>query len=210
MKRVVVMAAVLGLVAGSAISEDVTSVNAVGFVNIPVGTGQYAMMGVQFDDLNTANPTVVDVLGLDVPEGTQAYLYNGSAYIPEAFSAGAWTPGTNVIDRGTAIWVYTPTAHDFSGSGQVPDQATDILIAQGYQMIAYPYPAARLLSATEIGQNASEGDQLYIWNGTGYTPYNFASGSWSADPVLAPGVGMWYYQVVSGVSTNSEPVPYTL
>lgn len=193
-------------------TNEVTSVNAVGYIKINVEANKLKMIGTQFIDMNTNSPTVKDVLGTNgIPSGTKVYVYN-SGYSSESFSFGNWVPGTNVIDRTMGFWIKCGTTTNFVLKGEVPAVNKAVLVKSGLQMISYPFPVGTYFTNTVVGKNAGAGDKAYFYetNGT-YSSYSFSFGSWVPSTLyLNPGDAIWYK---SGASTNkilSETVPYSL
>jgi hypothetical protein len=214
MKRL--MMVVLGMVCAVAVAYgagEVVSENVVGFITVSVGAGEYALVCGQFDDMDTASPTVADVLGTAVPDSTVVYVYNGTNYDEEQYIDGlGWDPGTTVLDRDVGFWVYSPVAHDFVLQGEAPEYDTPISLGAGYTLMGYPYPAGQAIDDTVLGQTAGDSDVIYLYNGTNYDEYQYIDGlGWDpSDLVFPEGGAFWYFKASSGTRDITETVPYDL
>jgi len=214
MKRTVTLAAAALLVASAALAEtNVLSQNAVGYIKVAITNSDWHLVGSQFDSLEGGASTIGDLLGTNVPNATQAYIFDASEsrYIGEQFVAafGGWTPGTNHIDRGDGIWVKTPSAHDFLLMGEVPALATNSMsFLEGFQIITYPYPVETSLTNSVLNDIAADGDLIYVYDG-GYVGYQYISafGGWTPNNlILKPGMAFWYKS--SAGKDWKEPKPY--
>ena len=228
MKRILSILAVVALVAMTVQAVEVKSENVAGVINVSVEAAKYKLVGVTLDDMDALNPTLADVLGTDgVPDGTVVYFYTGSGYEGHTYYAdepSGWFTDDDelssaVVDRVTGFWVYCPQNYTFSLTGEVPDYDTPVILDNGYQIANYPFPAAKGLADTAIGQNAADGDVIYVLdsegNYVGQTYYVDEPAGWfldddsESDLVFNPGDSFWYYRV--GTSTSyDETVPYTL
>ncbi len=213
MKRLVATGLVAVCVIAVAFGAEVVSENVVGFITVSAQAGKYTLVCAQFDSLDTASPTIVDVLGTNVPDSTVVYTYNGSTYVAETFYEGyGWDPGTTVIDRDMGFWLYSSGDHDFILKGEVPDYDTPITLAAGYQLMGYPYPAGEAVTNTVIGSNAGDGDVIYLYNGTTYVPYTYYDGyGWDPEGLVFPeSGGFWYFKNSVGSTNFNETPPYSL
>ncbi len=222
MKKIVSMVAgvaLAGLVASAA--DPVYSVNAVGYVTKSLPANGIALFGAPFAKVgqNNARLTVQDVLGITgIPDTTIVYIFNGTDYQPEYFFApDTWVPGTNLLSRVDGFWVSTPEAATFQLTGEVPSALyatnTTSVIASGFQIISYPYPATVAVTNTMLNTRAvaGDGDIIYAWNGSDYNPYYYgiAGDTWYPDGLtFQPGVGYWYYREAAGSVVWSETKPY--
>jgi hypothetical protein len=213
--------AVILLVAVAAQAAEVKSANVAGVINVAVEAGQYALVGVQLDDMDTASPTIGDVLGTEgVPDGTKVLLLDGLTYVDHIYYDGfGWyqgaDPSTAVVDRVTGFWIKCPVAHTFAITGEVPDYSTPVTLDSGYQILTYPFPAEKALADTDIGANAVDGDKILVLEGGSYVDHIYYDGfGWyqGADPsdlVFSYGQSFWYKRAGGTVSFD-ESVPYTL
>jgi hypothetical protein len=227
MKRILSILAVVALVAMAVQAVEVKSENVAGVISVTVGASEYKLVGVTLDDMDSLNPTLADVLGTDgVPDGTVVYFFNGTGYEGHTYYAdepsGWFTDddelSTVEIDRVTGFWVYAPSSHTFTLTGEVPDYDTPVMLDSGYQIANYPFPAPVALADSAIGQNANDGDVIYVLEGgdyVGHTYYADEPSGWFLDDdsesplVFNPGDSFWYYRTGSGASYN-ETVPYSL
>jgi hypothetical protein len=203
---------------------NVYSQNAVGYINIPL-TNSFTLMSVQLGSGPASTLTIGNIFPT-AHEGTTMYVFdtNTGTYFSFLYSGGQWYDmqtwldgSTQKVERGVAFWVaWTGSSTNLNITGEVPGSlvaTTPVNIANGYALLSYPYPTATLLSATQIGANAQDGDEIFVWTGTQYKIYGRFGGSWSdydtwliVDPMLNPGQGFWYK---SGTQrTINETKPY--
>ena len=113
-------------------TNEVTSVNAVGYVRLNVVSNQYVQYGMQFDSItNAAYFRIADIFGTNnIPNGTLVMVYTGSGYNTESYVASIkkWQPNTNILVRGDAFWVKATATTSLVIMGQVPVLDTPILI----------------------------------------------------------------------------------
>lgn len=218
MKKISLIVACVGLAGSAAMAADpVYSVNAVGYVKKAMTANAYRLMGAPFAKVNGGNAelTASDVFGVEgIPDNTKIYLWDGTDYVPETFYEGyGWDPNTTLISRSDGFWMTTSLTTDIVLSGEVPSAAyaanTATALAQGYQLITFPYPSAISLTNTVLSTLASDNDKIYVWDGTDYVPYTYYDGyGWDpSDLVVQPGDGYWYYRAGSSVVWN-ETKPY--
>ncbi len=203
------------LIAGVSFAQtnEVVSKNAVGYVKISLTADQFKIISMPFNMVDGSSITVGEALG-DMPDSTVVYIFNGISYNSEQYLTGpGWLPGTNVITRGQSFWVKSPSDKDVFLMGEVPDSGdaqTSITLQTGYQLISYPYPTDIDLMNTAISSNAVDSDQIFVFNGSSYVPYNYLAGAgWLPDSfTIQPGVGFWYHRIGTPVTVN-ELKPYT-
>lgn len=216
-----VLVAVALSVAGCFVSQaagPVSSVNAVGYISSTVTGGQYLMMANPFAKVSgSGSMTIKDVFGTNgIPFGMSVYLFDGVGYVGETFAGSfGWLPGTNDISRVDGFWVYSSLTTNLTLSGEVPGGSyasnTVSVLAQGYQMIGYPYPVSIALTNTALASVASFGDTIYAFNGVGYDGCTYAGPSFGWLPAgftFSPGVGYWYYKTSAGSTNWNEAKPY--
>jgi len=211
--KLIGLSTVILLVAGLAMAQtsEVSSVNVVGYIKVPLVANRWKLVAVTFDSMTTTNPTVGDVFGTNgLPDTTQVLLYRGGRYVGEVYYDGyGWDPGTNILDRGEGCWVKSPQNSTLTMAGEVPAEGTLVATRTGYQILGYPFPVSRSLSEMALSSNVLENTQLLTYNGTNYVGHVYYEGyGWDPDDTLKEGEGWWLKGIVA---TNFvEPVPYSL
>jgi len=185
MKRVLMIAlvatGVCGLLAVAQAQDEVTSVNAVGYVKI-VATQGLTMVREDFITIDGADATPSVVIGDQLPLGSKIYTYSGGTYgVPEEYkeitsgfppvvSGTNWVPNTATLDPGAGFWVSVPQAaaaasYDLVLMGEVPNNPTSTVpIAEGLNLVGYAFPADTKWVETDLAQKAALGDKIYIWD----------------------------------------------
>ena len=189
MRKVLVIAAVLGLCAVMAIALEVTSENVAGYyrVTLPPG-GKLIALGVQFDPFDATLEGIIDPALLreeekDVTVGDRVMIWRGAGYDIFKRSGDHYVnvnsptvPTNPAMEAGQAIWV--KSALDESSPLELPitGQAVenvqiDTPIVQGLQLIAYPFSCDIGVNDTTFSENASReekdvsiGDRLMLWD----------------------------------------------
>lgn len=230
MKKLIAIAAGLGLLATIA-SAQVTTRNAAGYAKVTISAPGLALLSTPFDRFDANPDHNLDELVPGFPAGTQVFRYdfNGQTYLASnfqsAFGIGQWVPDIP-IKRGEAFFLSIPapdafnpaTSYDWYAHGQVPDTTTApttalALGAGKNSMVGFPYPVARNILNTKMGDGAQAGDQLYIWDQSssdspvgGWIAYNFSSAfgitNWngsdgSTNPTFVPGTGFVFTQLAA-------------
>jgi hypothetical protein len=213
--------AVILLVAVAAQAAEVKSANVAGVINVEVQAGEYKLVGMKLDKLETVNPTIGDILGTEgVPDNTTVYLYDGATYQGHTYYEGAgWYDdvgeSTTVVDRVVGFWIVSPVTHTFSLTGEAPDYDTPVSLDPGYQIVNYPFPAEVALQDSQIGQNAADNDTIYVLEGGDYVGHTYYEGAGWYDDVgestltFSYGDSFWYSRA-GGATSFDETVPYTL
>jgi hypothetical protein len=217
MKKLSAILVGMSLVAGAVMAAGpVTSVNAVGYVNVSLQSNVWNLVCMPFEKIDKTNPTVGEVFdpdGSGLPAGLAVLLWNGVTYVNEDYYAGyGFYPGTNVIVRGSGAWVRSPVSIILSLAGQVPStNVTTTTLLPGYNLMSFPYPVAMAISNTVLQSLGSAGDSiLKVLPTGGYANADFYAGfGWyPADFLLNPGEGYWY-KSQAAISTNwNQTKPY--
>jgi hypothetical protein len=217
MNKTVLFAVALS-VAGCLVANaaPVPSVNVVGYITTTNAANTWYMQGGPFAKIGEGanDVTIKDVLGTNIANGTVVYLWNG-LYVPENFSGGAWSPGTNLISRADGFWMRSTLGFNLTRVGEVPSDLyasnTVTVVAPGLQILAYPYPVSVALTNMGFDAVAANGDTIYKWNGLGWDTVSFSGGTWATNYVFAAGEGFWYKRSNSSTATNWTVVkPYSL
>lgn len=194
-KTLLLTAAVSAVGIASSMAQAVYSVNAVGFVNLTIPAG----FSIIANPLNTSNNNTTNLLTGQVPDGTQVYTLNGTAYtINGATVVGtetAWDLDTQILDPGTGFFIRNPTSNSFQITfvGEVPQGSLSNALPAGFSLKSSQVPQSAILNGTNgLNFPAADGDRIYLLRAGQYVITSFV-----ADPT-APGGGVW---------DNGDPIP---
>lgn len=210
-KTILTMAALSVASLATAVAQTVYSVNAVGYVNVTVPAGKFALLA---NPLNQPTNNLPSVLP-GVPAGTIVYIFNsaGAFDVATARAGGLWT-GTgaaDLINPGAGFFVKNAGTADMTITfvGEVP-QGTNLTVAipAGFSLISSIVPQAGKLE-TDLKFPAAVNDKAYLFDsGTqNYTIFTRrAGGAWTGgtgEPALAVAQGMFYQAVAATTWTRS-------
>lgn len=180
----------------TAVAQTVYSVNAVGYVNVTVGNGQFAFLA---NPLQTGSNTVANVLP-DVPKNTTVYKYDsaGGSWVTAGKNAlGKWTGSTAMtLNPGEGFFVKNGSGADTTITfvGEVV-QGTNVAInvPAGYSMLGSAIPQAGKL-ATDLKLPAKKGDTILVYRNGSYSSFSInALGKWTpSEPELQVAEGFWF------------------
>lgn len=220
-KMLLVMAAGVFVAAGTAQaqSETVTSVNVVGYYSITIPTNGLALVTPVLESFQAG--TLADLLGSQLPAGTEAFIWDRSSkgYISTSMGRGGWT-ATNIILRGDAVWLRPPAGtgpHTITFMGEVPGDynnagTTTVDNISGIDAVGYSYPIDIDWTNTALSIAAPAASELLVWNivTQGYDIFSKGRAGWStpASYKIKAGQGFW---IRSASPLNWEEVtPYDL
>lgn len=205
-----------------AATNEVTSVNAVGYITVTVPSNGYALTALNFEPVGTNDLTMGDLVGDQLPVGSVAYIWSipQKTYLIETRTRSGW--GTNVVDRGAGFWLQLPGAVATTAQytvrflGEVPDSTvcatTTTYNITGIDAVGYAYPCDILWTNTSLAINGTVGDVIYLWDTaiTNYQIYTKTRGGWSTPDgfKITPDVGFWYQ--TTATQNWEETVPYDL
>lgn len=185
-------------------AQTVYSVNAVGYVNITVPAGQFALLA---NPLNAGTNTLANVLP-DAPNKTEVYKAkaDGSGYDKATKSFGAWVgANTMTLNPGEGFFVKNGTAADvkltFVGE-VVQGPAVTLSIPNGYSLLGSPIPQEGKLK-TDLQLPIKNGQAVFLFkaDGSGYDKRSFSFGSWiGGEPTLRVGEGFWFNSGTTGAT----------
>lgn len=209
-KALLCAASLLAVGALSAMAQsNVYSLNVVGYVNVPLHEG-FNQVGNPLDlDGTGTNNTLATALSSNVPLNTVVYEFNGSGYAQFAYASvkgqpAAWTPN-GPLNPGMGVWVKIPagayggTTQNVTTVGNVLQgalQNKNIPAGSGFGMLASMAPISGGIT-TALQYAAKTNDVLYLYNGSGYAQYAYASVKGSApswqpsEPSINVGQGFW-------------------
>jgi hypothetical protein len=179
---------------------QVFSANIVGYYNRTIPAGQYAMLANQLRN-GTNN---VSALVSGAADGDTIFLFTGSAYVSTLFIAGVgWDPDLQV-NPGTGFFYKNnnTSAATITFVGEVPTGSLTNSLPSGLSLRGAVVPQAGDLD-TVHGLQGNDGDQIFKWTGTGYSPavpLYIAGVGW--DPAATVVVGEGFFYKNTGAARN--------
>lgn len=205
--KTLLLTAVLGAASlATAVAQTVYSVNAVGYVNVTVPAGKFALLT---NPLNQPTNSLAAVLP-DVPANTLVYAYNPSSSSFSTFTkrSTGWTgtgATTATLNPGQGFFIKNAGTTDFTITfvGEVP-QGTDLTVnyVAGFNLIGSIVPQAGKLE-TDLKFPAATNDKAYIFSTAtqGYTTFTRRASSWTGgtgEPTLDVAGAMFYQAGAAG------------
>jgi hypothetical protein len=205
MKSKTLLIAAAALVAATISSEaQVYSANIVGYVNVTLPAGQFALVSNPLDDgTNTAN----DLLGT-LPNKSQVQLWNGTAFTSYTKGASGFSPNPS-IPVGTGFFVKSLSLYTNTFVGNVVpapggNQSTNNLPAAAFVLVGSTLPVSGTFN--DVGTNTlnliatlPNKSQVQIYNGSGFTSYTKGAAGFSPNPPLSVAQGFF---IKSSSATN--------
>ena len=196
-------------------AADVYSVNAVGFVNVTVPAGKFAIIA---NPLNNASGNTLPSLLPSAPSGIVVYKFDTANQSFWSYTRGSrgWSdtaPSGGHFDQalfnpGEGFFVFNSTAGDVTLTfvGEVPQSTVaplNITIPSGFSMLAPQIPQSDTLQ-TGLGLPAANSDVVYFFRNNAYQTYTKGSRGWSAtagapagEPTPAVGEGFFYFNAAT-------------
>ena len=225
--RIKVLICAAALAAASAftsMAQNVYSLNAVGYINIPLVEG-FNLIANQLDfDGTGTNNTTSNILGTNVPLNSAVYTWAGSTYniatfaVPKGQTAGAWNKNFT-LNPGQGAWLDIPagglagTSSNLTTVGQVDQGALvnkNLAAGGGYSLLGSMVPIQGGIQ-TVLNYSPVVGDTVYQWNPTtsSYTISTFAipkggtQAVWGkSEPVIGIGQGFWLNSGAASMWSN--------
>jgi hypothetical protein len=191
---------------GTAVAQNVYSLNVVGYYNVTLTNNQFWIVANQ---LNTTNNQIQYVIPT-AQDFTTVYKWNGSSYginqyVSPANYGNGWDHPTDTLNPGEAAMIKDPG----TGGGQTLTFVGEVLQGALSNNIptdalcfrSYSVPMAATLAAASVP--GEDFDITYVWTGRNYgivttytSPANYGNG-WDSDgsgngPLLAVGQGFGY------------------
>jgi len=207
-KTLLLTAAVLAVGLGASMAQSVFSVNAVGYVNVPLVHG-YNLVANPLNGTNNLLSTIIPV----APDGTILYHFNRATQTyfqadtyfnfdpPDAgWYDGSFAPSTTVLAPGEGFFLKIPGANtNITFVGDVPQGGLTNTLVHNYGFYSSIVPQAGTLTSLGFPTGAAaDGMSYYSWNPVSQT-YNQALTYFNFDP---PDQG-WYNS--SFVPTEPSP-----
>lgn len=189
------------LAAGLITSQaQVYSANIVGYVNLSLTNGVLSAAAAQLDaDGTGTNNTILSELGTNLPSGQTVYVFNGSGYDILTFApltkggTPVWQSGgvadpTYPLNPGKGFFILPNTTTNITVVGTVLQGVTNSYTATAgvINLVSDQLPIGGGVTTT-LGYPASNGDTLYLFNGSGYNIYSYAPLTKGGTPVWQSG-----------------------
>jgi hypothetical protein len=175
--KTLLIAAVLGAAGLASASAQVTSVNAVGYVNKDLAAG----LNLISNPLSNGGNAIGEVIPV-APSGTVVFFWNGAGYDSSEFVVipgvlSGWQPEIG-LPVGDGFFIQSPEATTITFVGEVLQGAdSNKDVPAGLSIQGSTVPVAGTLS--DHGFPAGSGDVVFSWNGAGFDSNEF---------VVIPGV----------------------
>lgn len=214
MKKILITAAVTGLIGGMAFAQTnvVSSANVVGYNQITIPSNQYVLVSLGFD--NNSN-TVENLFGT-LPSGSSVIIWDteNQRYKTIARTRAGWDSGkTNRISIGMGAFVTLPAnvQTNIYFSGDVPmAETTAVYKVNGYTLVSFPYPTDTAFTNTALYKNSVSGDSVSLWT-NGWATYSKTRAGWSAGTTnIQLKVGQAFFYKSTSSSAANEVKPYTI
>lgn len=190
--KTLLLAAALGAAGiASTFAQGVYSVNAVGYVNKTLVASSWYLLN---NPLNAATNNIATVIPAP-PESTQVFKWDAATqqFVGTAtYSFGAWDSPDLMVPPGEAFFLFAGDAGTVTFVGEVWQGKLTNSLPAGWAMAGSQVPQAGLVQ-TDLNYQPEESDQLFKWNGAGYTTYTFSFGAWDpSEPTMDVAEGMWF------------------
>ena len=185
--KTLLIAAVVGAVSmATASAQEVTSVNAVGYVNKELAPG----FNLISNPLSNGNNALAEVIP-SPPDGSQVFLFQNGQWTSSTFSSllGGWT-GTLNLPVGVGFFFnhVGSEAVTVTFVGEVlQGDDTNKTVPEGLSIQGSLVPQAGALT-TDLQFPGADGDVVYSWNGAWATAsFSDLLGGWTEEPSLTVG-----------------------
>jgi hypothetical protein len=213
-KTLLATAAISAAFAITSYAQTVYSVNAVGYVNVTVPAGKFAILA---NPLNQGNNTLSEVFP-DLAANTQIYLWGASGFGSAIRkTATGWLPptaGTNVVRPGQGFFVNNVAGTDLTITfvGEVPQGDLVTSYPAGFALLSSQVPQGGKVE-TDLKLPAKNGDQVYVFTNGAYLPTaRRTATAWvggvpgAPEPVVGVGQGFWLNAASQGSWTRTFSV----
>jgi len=197
----------------AAVAQTVYSVNAVGYVNVTVPAGKFALLA---NPLNQPTNSIAAVLP-DAPNGTIIYVFDATSasFSQTTKRGGVWTGGAAgaSLDPGVGFFVKNAGSTDYNITfvGEVP-QGTNLTVnfKTGFNLIGSIVPQSGKVQ-TDLGLPAANGDKVYQFSAStqGYNATTKRGTAWTGtggEATIGVAEGFFYQAVAAGAWTRSFSV----
>ncbi len=191
-KTLLAVAALTAAGLATSMAQNVYSLNVVGYYNVTVPAGKYALIANQ---LVQTNSTVANVLA-SVPAGTTVLKWTGTGFAPNTYNGPdiGWDDPTMTVQPGEGFFIQNTTTSDFTVTfvGEVDQNSETIQLTAGkYSLVSLFTPQQGDIQA-DFGYTPNDGDTILPWSGSSYSPDSYAAGiGWDYPPVVHVGDGFF-------------------
>jgi len=207
--KTVLLTTLLGAASiATSVAQTVYSVNAVGYVNVNVKAGAFALLA---NPLNQPTNSVAAVLP-DVAVNTVLYVFDltSGQFITATKRATGWTgtAATATLNPGQGFFIKNAGATDMNITfvGEVPQgDALTVTYPAGFSLVGSIVPQAGNLEK-DLGYPAKQNDVVYKFNGAGYDIYTRRAAAWSGpatDVPMTVAEGVWLKAAAAGAWTRN-------
>lgn len=185
-KTLLIAAVVSAVSMATALAQEVTSVNTVGYVNKELAPG----FNLISNPLSSGENTLAEVIP-SPPDGSQVWLFQNGQWVSSTFSSllGGWTEPLNLpVGVGFFFNHAGSEAVTVTFVGEVlQGDDTNKTVPEGLSIQGSLVPQAGALTS-DLQFPGADGDVAYSWNGS-WTTATFSPilGGWSPEPSLAVG-----------------------
>lgn len=208
--KTLLLSAALGVacIITASAQQTVYSVNAVGYVNVTVAPGQFALLA---NPLNLPTNSLAAVLP-DAPAGTLVYEWDPVAgfAIYTKRATGAWGGGGDAarLEPGEGFFVKNAGTAEMKITfvGEVVQGTNVINYPAGFSLLASKVPQAGKLE-TDLKFTAATNDRIYLFNNTtqAYDILTKRASGWGAagEPTIGVAQGFFVNAVAPGTWTRA-------
>lgn len=188
--KTLLIAAVLGAVGIATTSAQVTSVNAVGYVNKSLDG-----LALVSNPLSNGDNKISEVIP-SAPVGTAVFTFDAASGFSVSQFVGVWSEDLS-LPVGEGFYIQVPSATTITFVGEVLQGAdSNKNVPAGLSIQGSKVPQAGTLGS--LGFPAAVGDVVYSFDGTGFAANNFI-GLWAPeDPALAVGDAVFVDKAEAG------------
>jgi hypothetical protein len=143
--------------------SNVYSVNIVGYVNVPLLAGQFALVS---NPLKGPNTSITNIVLSDSAIDTTIYKWTGTGYAQSLWfgSEAGWDPVIN-LNLGEAFFIKSPVGTTATFVGEVATGTITGTIPAGTSLQANSVPVAEPWPGKAVG---NVDDSILTWGGTGW------------------------------------------
>jgi len=195
------------LIAAAALAATVISSEAqvysgvVGYVNVVLPAGTFALVATPLDD----GTNTVTSVGANLPNKSLIEIWNGTGFTASSKAGGVWTPPDLAVPPGTGFFVNSKTAITNTFVGQVDTavgaSTTNSVPAGTFVLAGSTIPFTGDLNDTNLnlGPTLANKSLVEVWNGAGFNASSKAGGVWTPNLTLSVGEGFF---IQSKTATN--------
>ncbi|MDE3065966.1 MAG: hypothetical protein KGJ60_00300 [Verrucomicrobiota bacterium] len=202
MRTKTLLCAAGALAASLAVSsaQTVYSANVVGYVNVPITGGQYALLANPLDN----GTNTLSSLFPNAPVGSTILVWTGTGYQSSGMGFGGTWSTNLVITPGEGFFanMASTITNTFVGNVAVaPGSSVTTPFSAGvYALVGSPIPYSDTLSGTNLNLQLGTGSTILVWTGSGFQSSGVGfGGTWSTNLTITPGEGFF---VNSATATN--------